>query len=110
MSWILAATVGALFGVGAYHLLQRDAVKLVLGYSLLLGATNLFLLSCATFSGTEAPYSHVAAHAVDPVPQALVLTAIVIGFAVTAFLTALVLLIAWRLRTLDVDEISRLRG
>jgi multisubunit Na+/H+ antiporter MnhC subunit len=109
VNFLLAITTCCIFGVGVYLLLQRDAIKLVLGFSLLLGATNLFLLGCSTFRGNRAPYAAHAATAVDPVPQALVLTAIVIGFGVTAFLAALVLVVASRLRTLDLDEVSRLR-
>lgn len=110
MIWILALTTGALFGIGAWHLMQRDTIKIVLGFSLILGAANLFLFACGVFSGTRAPYVEFASEAVDPVPQALVLTAIVIGFGVTAFLSALVLAISWRLRTLDADKVSRLEG
>ena len=110
MTWLLALTTGALFGVGTYHLLQRDAIRLLLGFSLVLGSVNLFLLGCSTFRDTGAPYLETAADGTDPVPQALVLTAIVIGFAVLAFLAAIVLLVAWRLRTLDLDAVSRLKG
>ena len=109
MTWVLSLCTGAIFGVGVYLLLQRDAIKLVLGFSLVLGAANLFLLGCSTFSGDRAPYTMHAEQSVDPVPQALVLTAIVIGFGVTSFLAALVLVVASRLRTLDHDEVSRLR-
>ena len=110
MMFLLAIATGVIFGVGVYQLLQRDAIKLVLGYSLVLGATNLYLLGCGTFSGRRAPYEEFAGVAVDPVPQALVLTAIVIGFAVASFLAALVLVVASRLRTLDIDRVSRLRS
>jgi len=109
VTWLLALTAGALFGVGTWLLLQRDAIRLVLGLSLLLGATNLFLFSCSVFRGAAAPYVPVAGQATDPVPQALVLTAIVIGFGVVAFLSALVLTVAWRMKTLDADAVSRLR-
>jgi multicomponent Na+:H+ antiporter subunit C len=109
VNFLLALCTGAIFGVGIYLLLQRDAIKLVLGFSLVLGAANLFLLGCSTFRGGRAPYLAFAEDAVDPVPQALVLTAIVIGFGVVSFLAALVLVVASRLRTLDLDEISRLR-
>ena len=110
MNWLLALTTGAIFGVGVYHLLQRDLVKLILGFSLLFSAVNLFLMGCGTFSGTAAPYVEQGEAAVDPLPQALVLTAIVIGFGVMSFLSALVLAVASRLRTLDLDRVSRLKG
>lgn len=108
MSWMLAITAGALFGVGLYLLLLRDAIKFVLGFSLILGATNLYLLGCGTFRGERAPYVSEAAAAVDPIPQALVLTAIVIGFAVLTLLASMVLLLAWRTGSLDLDRMDRL--
>ena len=110
MSWLLALTTGALFGVGTWMLLQRDTLRLVLGLSLLLGAANLFLFGCGVYTGSAAPYVSTTEASVDPVPQALVLTAIVIGFGVVGFLAALVLTIARRMRTMDVDAVSRLKG
>lgn len=109
MIQILALLTGALFGLGVYHLLQRDTIKSVLGLSLILGAGNLFLLSCTTFTGNHAPYLPFLDDTVDPIPQALVLTAIVIGFGVQALVMALVLSIAFRLGTLDGDQVSRLK-
>ncbi|MCK6530833.1 sodium:proton antiporter [Myxococcota bacterium] len=110
MNWILAATTGALFGVGVYHMLQRDAVRLVLGYSLVLGAANLFLLACGTREGTAAPYVPAGEAAVDPLPQVLVLTALVIGFGVLAWLAVLVLAAAARFGSADADAWRDLRG
>lgn len=109
MIQILAVLTGALFGLGVYHLLQRDTIKSVLGLSLILGAGNLFLLCCTTFRGGHAPYVPYGADTVDPLPQALVLTAIVIGFGVQALVAALVLSIAFRLGTLDGDRVSHLK-
>jgi len=108
--WLFALTTGVVFGAGVYHLLQRDAVKFVLGFSLILGATNLFLLMCGAFDGDKAPYVDSGGAAVDPVPQALVLTAIVIGFGVLALLLALVLSIAQSKKTLDLDRLDQLKG
>jgi multicomponent Na+:H+ antiporter subunit C len=110
MIWVLALMTGTLFGIGVFHLLQRDAVKLALGFSLLLGAVNVFLLMCGVFHGRMPPYTKHAGATVDPVPQALVLTAIVIGFGTLAFLLALILAAAHRFRSLDVDRYDRLSG
>lgn len=109
MNWILAATTGVLFGAGLFHLMQRDGVKLVLGFSLIFSAVNLFLLRCGTFGGSAAPYGGAAGQAVDPLPQALVLTAVVIGFGVIALLLSLVYTTAVHFRSLDVDSLDELR-
>lgn len=110
MSWPIAFIVGILFGVGVLHVLQRDLIKLVLGFSLMLGAANLFVFTCGTLAGERAPYVSKAVKASDPVPQALILTAIAIGFATTALLISFVLLISQRFQTLNADDVSDLEG
>lgn len=109
MNWILALTTAVLFGCGLFHLLQRDGVRLVLGFSLVFSAVNLFLLRCGTFDGTAAPYAGEPGAAVDPLPQALVLTAVVIGFGVLSLLLSLVYTAATHFRSLDVDALDELR-
>lgn len=110
MTWMLCGTVAALFAVGVYNVMQRDAIRLVLGFSLLLGAANLFILQCSAFFGSAAPYVEEEATGVDPLPQVLILTAIAIGFGVTALLISIVLGVGRRLETADLDEVSRLRN
>ena len=95
MELLLAVTVGALYAAGVYLLLRRSIVKLVSGLVLLGHAANLLIMTAGGFAGGRAPIVPPAAPALappyaDPVPQALVLTAIVIGFGLQAF--ALVLL------------------
>jgi len=108
VTWLLCTTFAVLIAVGIFHVLQRDAIRLVLGFSLLLGAANLFVLLSSAYFGTRAPYVRFGAAGGDPVPQVLILTAIAIGFGVTALLVALVLASGRRLGTVDLDEISRL--
>jgi len=93
---VLALLVAVLFGTGVYLILQRSPVRLILGLGLLSHAVNLLLfgtgalkrgippivLDKAAFSGDIRPF-------VDPLPQALILTAIVISFGITAFMIAL---------------------
>lgn len=110
MTWMLCGAVAVLVAVGTYNTLQRDAIRLVLGFSLLLGAANLFILQCSTFFGPGAPYVENEDIGVDPLPQVLILTAIAIGFGVTALLISIVLAAARRLKTADLDEVSRLRN
>ena len=91
MTVLTAALVAVLYGTGVYMILQRALTKIVLGIALLSHGANLLLLivggrsGVAPFIGSFSPDDTVA----DPLPQALALTAIVIAFAMTAFLLAL---------------------
>jgi multicomponent Na+:H+ antiporter subunit C len=88
MTVLTAALVAVLYGTGVYMILQRALTKIVLGIALLSHGANLLLLivggrsGVAPFIGSFSPDDTVA----DPLPQALALTAIVIAFAMTAFL------------------------
>ena len=96
MTLALALTVGALFALGTFLVLRDDVVEVVLGLAVIVQAANVYLISMggieagtsdtvpvlATYDG---PYPETA----DPLVQALVLTAIVISFGMTAFLLAL---------------------
>lgn len=90
MSVSLAAAAAVLFGSGTYLLLQRELTRLVLGLALLAHGANLIILAAAggrgqpTFVGDGDP-----TELLDPLPQAFVLTAIVITFGVTTFLLGL---------------------
>jgi multicomponent Na+:H+ antiporter subunit C len=90
MELLTALTVAILFGIGAYLLLTRSLIRVILGASLISYGTNMMLLSTGLLKRGAAPIVTKGAPAyADPVPQALILTAIVIGFAVTAFLFVL---------------------
>lgn len=99
MELILALGIGVLTGSGVWLLLRPRTFQVIIGLSLLSYAVNLFIFSTGGLRKGAAPVlesggvGHLATHA-DPVPQALVLTAIVIGFATTALF--LVLLLAAR--------------
>ncbi|WP_053235767.1 Na+/H+ antiporter subunit C [Sandaracinus amylolyticus] len=112
MHVLLAVVVGALYAAGIYMMLRRSMVKLLIGLSLLGHAANLLLFTAASPQhgpppivpqGADAPPAGVA----DPLPQALVLTAIVIGFGVVAFAIALV---HRAHQTLGTDDPDRLRS
>lgn len=91
MTVVLAATAAVLFGAGTYLLLQRQLTRTVIGLSLLAHGANLLILLSAGERGdpTFIEAGGAADDLLDPLPQAFVLTAIVIGFGVTAFLLAL---------------------
>ena len=90
MTVILAAAAATVFACGTYLLLQRELTRIVIGLALLAHGANLFILLGAgrrgdpTFVGGDGSADYL-----DPLPQAFVLTAIVITFGVTTFLLGL---------------------
>ena len=102
MSWEQAILIAVLAGVGTYLVMHRTLTRIILGLGLLGNAINLLILSSGDGPGV-APIIGQEGDFTDPVPQALVLTAIVIGFAVTSFLLAM----AYRAWTIDgSDEVE----
>ena len=101
VSGILIVVMAVLFACGVYAMLERSLTRVLIGFLLLGNATNLLLLivmgapGAAPFAGTESPEGFS-----DPLPQALMLTAIVITFAVSAFLLALIYR-SWQLDQAD---------
>lgn len=90
MTIVLAAAAAVLFGSGTYLLLQRELTRIVLGLALLAHGANLFILLGAGRRGRPTFIdSDAEASLLDPLPQAFVLTAIVITFGVTTFLLGL---------------------
>jgi len=99
MELIYALAIGVLTGSGVWLLLRPRTFQVIIGLSLLSYAVNLFIFGMGRLTPGRAPIvgSVAAANAAlyaDPLPQALVLTAIVIGFATTALF--LVVLLASR--------------
>jgi multicomponent Na+:H+ antiporter subunit C len=94
---MLASMIAVLFGTGTYLLLQRTPIRLVLGLALLSHGVNLLLLSSGGFRrglppiiADKSSFTGDISAFVDPLPQALILTAIVISFGVTAFMVMLI--------------------
>jgi multicomponent Na+:H+ antiporter subunit C len=107
---VLPVVIGGLYAAGVYLLLDRSLTRVLLGFILLGNATNLLLLSTGGFAG-RAPILGYAepGEMSDPLPQAFILTAIVITFGVSAFLLALIYR-SWRLvrqEVVGVDEEDR---
>jgi len=100
---IFALAAASLFGTGAYLLLRRDLVRVVLGVVLISQATVLTLIASAIVTGSAPIYPLPAGPVSDPLSQAMALTAVVIGMAVTALLLVMVLrvTIAFHSRALD---------
>jgi multicomponent Na+:H+ antiporter subunit C len=111
MEFPLAVVIGALYAAGIYMLLRRTLVKLLIGLVLLSNAANLLIFTGAGLTRGRSPVIPADATAVtppvaDPLPQALILTAIVIGFAVTAFALVLGYRVYKTLGMVDLDELQ----
>ena len=103
MEAIFAITLGILTASGVYLLLRARVFPVVMGLTLISYAVNLFLFGMGRLgTGVPAVLGKSAEHG-DPLPQALVLTAIVIGFAMTAFVLVLALRSMGELRSDHVD-------
>ncbi|MEU1971772.1 Na(+)/H(+) antiporter subunit C [Microbacterium sp. NPDC019599] len=99
VSLILIVIMAVLFACGVYAMLERSLTRVLIGFLLLGNAANLLLLVVMGQPGV-APFYGAEGTASDPLPQALTLTAIVITFAVSAFLLALIYR-SWQLGQAD---------
>jgi multicomponent Na+:H+ antiporter subunit C len=108
VSLLLASVIGVLFGSGVYLMLKGDLFRVVAGLVLVSNAANLTLMASGLTRG-QAPIAPLAAgeEVADPLVQAMTLTALVIGFAVTAVLLALSLGVYRSGRSVDLDDLSQ---
>lgn len=101
-----AILIGLLFSVATFLILQKSFVRILFGFIILSNAANLFVLSMSgSPDGKAGPVVLGETAMVDPLPQALVLTAIVIGFGVTAYLVILLYRIFLDHHTTNVDDL-----
>ncbi|MDD3042712.1 MAG: NADH-quinone oxidoreductase subunit K [Methanosarcinaceae archaeon] len=136
---LLALTISLLFGMGTFLILRRDIMKVIIGFGIVSHAVNLYIVASGVFSEGKVPILEHGEHVnqglvyndnlanlaagivgptttapytefVDPLVQALVLTAIVIGLATTAFILTLAYRIYEEYGTTDVQELRRLWG
>ena len=103
MEAIFAATLGILTASGVYLLLRARTFPVVLGLTLISYAVNLFLFAMGRLQSGVVTVIGQGIEYADPLPQALVLTAIVIGFAMTAFVVVLALRSVGETQTDHVD-------
>lgn len=112
METILAFVIGALFAAGIYMMLRRSLVKLLIGLGLLSHAANLLIFTAAGLNRGAPPVIPAGETVLqppyaDPMPQALILTAIVISFGVMAFALAL----AYRAyKSVGTDDLDKMKG
>ena len=106
MKLVFALAAASLFGTGAYLLLNRDLVRVVLGVVLISQASTLTLIASGLTRGAAPIHPLPEGEISDPLSQAMALTAIVIGLAVTALLLVLVLRVVVAYRTEELDELN----
>ena len=111
MEVVLAIVIGVLYASGLYLMMRRNLIQLIIGLGLLSHGANLLIFTAGGLRKGGAPiiaegqkvFTNLPA---DPLPQALILTAIVISFAVTAFALVLFLRTYEVVGTDDVDELK----
>ncbi len=107
---VLPVMIGGLYAAGVYLLLDRSLTRVLLGFVLLGNATNVLVLSTGGPAGLAPILGYSEPEQInDPLPQALILTAIVITFGVSAFLLAIIHR-SWRLardEAVGTDEEDR---
>ena len=95
MEFVLAIVIGGLYAAGLFMVMRRSIVKLIIGLVLLGHAANLLIFTVVGLVRARSPLVPEGAdfsnlQVADPLPQALILTAIVIGFGVVAFTVVLI--------------------
>jgi multicomponent Na+:H+ antiporter subunit C len=106
MTLLFAVAAATLFGIGATMLLSRDLVRVVLGVAVISQGAVLTLVASGLTRGSAPIYPLVDRPVSDPLSQAMALTAIVIGLAITALLLALVLRVVVAYRSPELDEVA----
>ena len=109
MELLLAIVAGVLYASGLYLMLRRRLAQLIIGLSLLSNGSNILILSAAGVTRGKPPLisdGMTADQFADPVPQSLILTAIVIGFGVLAFSLVLAHRVHQSAGSDDIDTIA----
>ena len=112
MEILLAVASGVLYMAGIYLMLRRRLAQLIIGLGLLSNGTNLLIFTAGGLTRAHPPVvpanaTRLASPYADPVPQALVLTAIVIGFGLLAFSLVLAHRVHATTGSDDVDDVGR---
>lgn len=115
MSLLYALVIAVLAGAGIYMILARNVVRIILGLALIAAGANLLIFLSGRLGATAPPIilpgsEALVAEAANPLPQALVLTAIVIGFALTIFAVILAVRTHLTLGTLDSRDMRDAEG
>lgn len=108
MELVICILAGILFGTGVYNILQKQLLRIAIGTGLISHAAHLFILTMGKLKRGQPPIidDSVSVYT-DPLPQALILTSIVISFGVTS----VVLVLAYRtINENETDNMDQLRG
>ena len=111
MEVLMSLVVGSLYAAGLYLMMRRSIVKMIVGLALLGHGSNLLIFTIGHLTRGALPLvapesSQPAVPIADPLPQALILTAIVIGFGVLAFAVVLIRSAYHVVGTDDLDELQ----
>ncbi|MEM9066424.1 MAG: Na+/H+ antiporter subunit C [Planctomycetota bacterium] len=115
MNFLLALAVGTLFATGLYMMLRRSLVKLIIGLGLLGHGANLLIFTSGGLVRGQAPFIGADAKTLegapgatftDPLPPALILTAIVIGFAILSYAIVLARRTYEEIGSDDLDQMT----
>lgn len=111
MEIVLAILVGVLYTAGVYMILRRSILKFIIGLIFLSNATNLLVFLSAGITAGQPAFvdgnTETAGNFSDPLPQALVLTAIVIGFGIVVYTMALKYKFFATTGTDDLDQLKQ---
>ena len=105
--------VAIIIAIGLYAVIfKRNIIKMIIGVTLIESGVNLFLITTGYREESIAPVFTNALHdqMVLPTPQALTLTSIVIGLAVTALMLSIAIIVYRKYKTLDAKKMTRLKG
>jgi multicomponent Na+:H+ antiporter subunit C len=109
---VLAFVIGGLYAAGLYLMLRRNLTKIIIGLAILTNAANLLIFTSGGLTRGRPPLiasepERAVGPVADPLPQAMILTAIVIGFGFLAF----ALVLAYRAyQTVGTDDLDAMRG
>jgi multicomponent Na+:H+ antiporter subunit C len=111
MEIIFALLTGGLYTMAVYMMLRRSIVKLIIGFILLSHATHLLIFTCSRLTRGKVPIigageTTITGPVADPLPQALILTAIVISFGLTAFAIVLIKRVYQTVGSDDLDKMT----
>lgn len=108
METLIIIIAGVLVTVATYLLLSRNLIRVILGTALFTHGVHLLIMAMGGFEGKQVPIIEDGASSyIDALPQALILTSIVISFAVTAFFLVLAYQLYKRTQTDDLSKMRR---
>lgn len=111
MEIVLPILTGFLYAVGLYFMLHRSFIKLIIGIIIFAHASNLFIFVAGGIVREGSPFVKegnelIASQTADPLPQAMILTAIVIGLGIQAFAIVLLKRVYYVVKSSDLDKLN----